>query len=61
MLTHILVELQVLPNKLDFGVRIFYQVSKTLLDGLNLLRDSTQDPFFKSIKFVETSPSSHLT
>jgi hypothetical protein len=60
MHTNILVDLQVLPDQLDLGIRILCHGRQTLLDALDLLRYCTKDSFFKSIELVKTTPSSDL-
>ena len=61
VLTHVLVELHVLPNKFDLGVRVLYQGRKTLLDTLDFLRDVRQYSLLETIELVETAPSTDLT
>ena len=59
--THLVVDLDVLPNQLDLRVRVLDECGKTLLDGLDLLRDGTEDTLFETIELVETAPSTDLT
>ena len=61
MLTHVAVDLDILPNELDFGIRVLHQRCQTLLDGLDLLGYRTENTLFKSIKLVETAPCPYLT
>jgi hypothetical protein len=58
--TNILVNFQILPDQLDLRVGILCQRSKSLLNRLNLLRNSTQNSLFQPIEFVETTPSANL-
>lgn len=59
--THILVDLDTFANKLDFGVWVLHERSKTLLDTLHLLRDSTENTLLESVEFIEASPRADLT
>ena len=59
--THVLVDLDVLSNELNFGIRILDQGSQTLLNTLYLLRDGTKNSFFETVELIETSPGSDLT
>ena len=59
--THILVDLHILSHKLDLRIGVLDKRCKTLLDGLDLLRNSTKDTLFESIKLIKASPRSNLT
>ena len=59
--THLVVNLDILPNQLDLRVRILHQRRETLLNALHLLTDSTQNPLLQSIELVEASPRADLT
>ena len=61
MLTHLTVDLYVLPDQLNLSMGILNKSGKTLLDALHLLRYSTKDTLLKTIKLIETPPSSNLT
>lgn len=59
--TNIPIDLQALPNQLDFSIWILDHCSKTLLDALYLLRYRTENALFESIELVEASPRPNLT
>ena len=61
LLTHVAVDLDVLPHKLNFGVGVLYQRCQALLDGLNLLGYCGEDALFETVELIETAPCSHLT
>ena len=59
--TNILINFQMFAHQLNFSIRIFNQLSETLLNALNLLGHSTKDTLLQSIELVETSPRADLT
>lgn len=58
--TNVLVDLQILPNELDFSIRILDQRRETLLYRLNLLRNGTKNALFQSVKLIKAAPSADL-
>ena len=59
--THLIIDLDILPDQLDFRVRVLDECGETLLDGLDLLRDGTEDTLLETIELVEASPRADLT
>ena len=59
--THILVDLHILSHKLDLRIGVLDKRCKTLLDGLDLLRNSTENTLLESIELIKASPRSNLT
>lgn len=60
MPTCAVIDLESLPNKLDFCCRVARRLGQALLDALHLLRHCRQDALFESVEFVETAPSADL-
>lgn len=59
--TDILINLEVLAYQLNLHVGILDQRSQALLDGLDLLRDRTENTFLEPIELIETAPCADLT